>query len=173
MYAALSRRWGEELKLTATVRNSEPGKRLGSIDLALVGDAHNARNHGAERGLYLAFPGHEYAPSECLQSCNIRSITDSVRGELALPELGVCRRCRGEAAPLMAVPEAPMYEDRKAPRREHDVGAPRKVATMQTKSKAGTVQGRAKRTFWRCVPIGNAGHIVAALGFGVNVNQRE
>jgi hypothetical protein len=41
----------------------------------------------------------------------------------------------------MTVPEAPVHEDCEASRREYDVGAPRKIATMQTKSKAGTVQG--------------------------------
>lgn len=108
--------------------------------LALRGCFQNAGNESVHRSLYFAFPRHQHTPSQGSQGGNVRGIAGHVRSKLVLPEFSIGRRCRGEPTPLVAVPKATVHKDDKAARWEHDVGAPRKIATMKAKTKARAVQ---------------------------------
>jgi len=62
----------------------------------------------------------------------------------------------------MAMPEAPMNEHDLSPRREHDVGAARQIATMEPEAISKPMQGAAQGEFRLRVLLADPRHYVRA-----------
>ncbi len=81
-----------------------------------------------------AFPDSGDRPAKTAQPGDRDPVSLLITVDLLSPELGACRRARGEVASWMPVPEAPMDEDYLATARKHDVRRARKIATMQAEA---------------------------------------
>lgn len=75
----------------------------------------------------MAFPDDEYMPAEPLQRAPVTGVPAYVLLELEAPEGGVAFRRVGEAAALVAMPEAPVNEDGDPPSNEDHVWPARQV----------------------------------------------
>lgn len=111
----------------------ETGKHSNTISKSDLGDP-------AIRGSRLALPDGNDTPTESLQRPRVPAITLDIAPELGVPERDSRFRRVSETASTVAVPEAPMYEDRCTVLRQYDVRPSREIVAVQPKSETRAVQ---------------------------------
>lgn len=89
---------------------------------------------GVEFSSDAALPDHNDFPPVFHERIADLEVASNIVGKFCPPFFGVGRGCRGLVAAGMAVPEAAMDENRRAPFRQDDVGVARQCALVETKA---------------------------------------
>jgi hypothetical protein len=82
----------------------------------------------------LALPKRQHLPAERPKLTLHPDVSRPVALDLLRPVAAIRDRHTSAARAVVAVPEAPMHEDRLAPTGKHKIGAARQVASMKTES---------------------------------------
>ena len=91
--------------------------------------------------------------------------------ELLLPESSVCLRCTGVLAPLVPVPIAPIYENRRPVLRKDQVGAARQVPVIHAIPEPQPMQAAAQNPFRFRIRTPDLGHRLRPLPCRHRVSQ--
>ena len=121
----------------------------------------------------LAFPDLKHAPTRGLQQVSIPLIPLHVRSALLYPEILVRRRLRLPVPARVHVPEASVDKEHGLCAREHEVGLPRQLFSMEAIPQTGGVQNPPHTQLGNGIPRADIRHIETALGGRMNVGHKS
>lgn len=119
----------------------------------------------------LAFPDDRHAPASRFQHFLGCSISSNIGVELGRPLSRPRSRTRSRRTARVPVPKAAMNEDRKPPARQHDVGRPGQVTSVEPEASAERVQRSSDAKFGRGILGPNGGHHAASHGWRDDVGH--
>jgi hypothetical protein len=122
--------------------------------------------------LRLAFPNRDNAPAVAAQGSGMAFVACGVTFEFFPPPSRPCLGNPGVFALTVKMPEAAMDKDTDAVSRQNDVGAPRQITPVETKTVAHGMEKAAHNEFRLCILATNAGHQTAALLSGKVVGHQ-
>lgn len=118
-----------------------------------------------------ALPDYQHPPAHLSKLVGCALVAIDIALQLGRPKCGVRRRCLGEPATLVRVPEASMDKDSNLPAWHGDVGRPRQIETMQPEAVSHREQRLANAKLRQGVLALDAGHHLAALGGANNIGH--
>jgi hypothetical protein len=108
--------------------------------------------------LYCTFPNNGGTPSGDVQGLKISHIPLHVSVEFDTPKVGARRRRGGKAAILVAMPKAPVHEDRSPKSRKNQIGLSRKQLVMKAVSQTKRMKAAPQSDLGLGISPANPGH---------------
>ncbi len=123
------------------------------------------------RLLGLAFPNREDAPTETAEGGGVAFVAGCVAFEFFSPPSRPCLGNSGVFALTVKMPEAAVDKNTDAVAWQNDIGAPRQITPVETKTIAHGVEQTADDKFRLGILAANEGHQAAALLSGKGVGH--